>query len=108
MTAEYLAMDASAYSMWINDDQRKPCDLALIEAELRKACRSMPDGKPGGKAGGKAGGKDVQKPDEGPDGVPGNAVESMAGLRRVSSTMVGSSLALGRRQPVPPRLSDVQ
>lgn len=40
---EYLAMDATAYWQWINDENRKPCDLALVEAELKKAYQGMPD-----------------------------------------------------------------
>lgn len=39
----YMAMDAAAYWQWINDENRVSCDPALVEAELRKAFRSMPD-----------------------------------------------------------------
>lgn len=44
---EYLAMDAAAYWSWINDENRTPCDLAVVEAELRKAYRGMPDAAAG-------------------------------------------------------------
>lgn len=40
---EYLAMDAAAYWQWIDGEERKPCDLALVEEELRKAYRGMPE-----------------------------------------------------------------
>jgi hypothetical protein len=56
---EYLAMDAAGYWTWIVDEDRKPCDLGLVEAELRKAYRNMddeavapknePKGKPAGR-----------------------------------------------------------
>src|SRR5207247_408482 len=55
---EYMAMDAAAYWQWINDENRKPCDLALVEQELRKAYMGMPDGQGTHKARGRKSKKD--------------------------------------------------
>jgi len=40
---EYMAMDAAAYWAWINDSERKACDLVLVEVELKKAYRGLAD-----------------------------------------------------------------
>src|SRR5262249_4351702 len=41
----YLAMDAAAYWCWLADEDRTPCDLGLVEAELRKAYEGLADGQ---------------------------------------------------------------